>query len=420
MRYCIASTLELEERDDVKSKNPEYKDTGKTANIDEEDHEAICSMFATIGATIDKPHAAEFMNVCFLKISQLAKSKDLPSRSRFMYKDLLDLRSNNWVPRRKEEKAKTIAEIRQDVEREERRQAQQSAQHSRGGQGDYRGGRGGGGGGGGGDYRRQSVNSGPRNARPKPAATTDDDGFTTITTGRSVVAPRSSYKSSSGKDFKAPPAGSKPMFSVLAADDSAAASKPASSSEKAPLSKDQLERKIKSMRNDFVSDGGIVDELLLSWEEIAATPDAGKELVARNTDHMMECKENERLAIYKIIALLCEKGKLTKTDVQEGVMDAIEFIDSMVMDSPRAYEYLGDLLGDLLRIKMFDMAWLCDQFEKPKADDPDTQAPEKLVRFTLLSLKKSAGADAVKAQLGEKKLAGLLGPDKLKAIAAEF
>mgnify|MGYP000671355089 CR=1 FL=1 len=51
-----------------------------------------------------------------------------------MYKDLLDLRSNNWVPRRKVEKAKTLEEIRKDVEREERLQAQQSQQNN------YRGG----------------------------------------------------------------------------------------------------------------------------------------------------------------------------------------------------------------------------------------------------------------------------------------
>jgi translation initiation factor 4G len=64
--------------------------------------------------------------VCFSKINALSNDTALPSRSRFMYKDLLDLRANRWVPRRKEEKAKTLEEIRKDVEIEERKQQQQS------------------------------------------------------------------------------------------------------------------------------------------------------------------------------------------------------------------------------------------------------------------------------------------------------
>jgi hypothetical protein len=32
--------------------------------LNEEDHEAICSMFTTIGATVDQRPAADFMNVC--------------------------------------------------------------------------------------------------------------------------------------------------------------------------------------------------------------------------------------------------------------------------------------------------------------------------------------------------------------------
>merc|ERR1712194_606809 len=97
---------------------------------------AICNMFTTIGKTIDKPATVGFMKVCFAKIGKLSNSKALPARSRFMYKDLLDLRSSNWVPRRKEEKAKTIAEIRKDVEREEQKEARENAAAN---QGNYRG-----------------------------------------------------------------------------------------------------------------------------------------------------------------------------------------------------------------------------------------------------------------------------------------
>merc|ERR1711937_901354 len=138
MRFCIASLLNLDTKD-VRSKLPVYYDTGKD-DIDEEDHEAICNMFTTIGKTIDKPATVGFMTVCFEKIKKLSGS--------------MALRGSNWVPRRKEEKAKTIAEIRKDVEREERQQARESAAAN---QGNYRGNNyGGRGGGGRGDYRNNN------------------------------------------------------------------------------------------------------------------------------------------------------------------------------------------------------------------------------------------------------------------------
>jgi translation initiation factor 4G len=97
-------------------------------------------------------------------------------------------------------------------------------------------------------------------------------------------------------------------------------------------------------------------------------------------------------------------------------MDAIEFIDSFVMDSPRAYEYLGNLLGSLLQIKAFDVEWLCEQLEKTKAD-PDTVAPVKLVRYTITSAGPSAKGSFSAA---EKALVGLLGADSWKTISQEL
>ena len=162
MRYCIGSLLKLEAINE-EDKFPEYKDTGDM-ELDEEDHEAVCSMFTTIGKTIDQPHAASFMRVCFTKVTYLSDDKSLNARSRFMYKDMLELRDNRWEPRRKEEKAKTLDEIRKDVEREERKQAQQSQQMGGGYRGGQRGGdRNYGGRDRGGDYRG-SDNRGGRDS----------------------------------------------------------------------------------------------------------------------------------------------------------------------------------------------------------------------------------------------------------------
>jgi translation initiation factor 4G len=396
MRFCVGSMLKLEEKaTDAKAKNPEYIDSGNM-DIDEEDHEAICNMFATIGSTIDKPPAAEFMKTCFQKIDRLIQDKNLPSRSRFMYKDLIDLRSNVWIPRRKEEKAKTIAEIRKDVEAEERKQAELSAQlHARGKSDPRSGGRG--------SYydQRPSVTGGASN-RPrsiKATTRTDDDGFMTVVGGRSA--------------FPAPA-----IVSPIKAKDSMPAMKATNvpTPSVPSLSAEELNRRIKRMRTDYLGDGGNVQELLLSWDEIATTPDAGVELVKQSADRMLECKDDERAAIYKIIRELCERGKLTKADVQNGLAEAIEFVDSFVFDCPRIYEYLGSLIGDMLRIKMFDIPWLCDQCDKTKVE-PETVAPASLMRFALLEWKKLSDSD-VKLQVlqSERRLTELLGTDSRKSI----
>jgi translation initiation factor 4G len=325
-----------------------------------------------------------------------------------MYKDLLELRGNKWVPRRKEEKAKTLEEIRKDVEREERRQAQLSQQQQRSGpRGDYnpRSGRGGGG-----DYRGgtrpSSIVNRPRQA--KPSTETDADGFTTVTTGSKASSQRQLGKPQQGRVAAV---ATNHAFAALADEHPPTAS---SQPKGEPMSKEKLERRIKSMRTDFLADGGNVDELMLSIDELSATPGAAVKVVSENADRIMDCKDNEREAIYRILSILFEKEKLSKDDVRDGLMDAIEFIDSFVMDSPRAFEYLGNLLGDMLRLNAIDIKWLCEQCEKTKVD-PNTEAPEKLILHSLQALKASGGS--ISEVVDDSALSGLLGDDTWKAIS---
>merc|ERR1719287_36108 len=121
MRFCIHSLLKLEEFEGgLRSQ------TGEDGQMDEEDHEALCNLFRTIGKTIDTPKAQPYMRIYFGKIELLSEDKMLSSRSRFAYKDLIDMRAMAWKVRREVETAKTLDEIRKDAEREERKQQQQS------------------------------------------------------------------------------------------------------------------------------------------------------------------------------------------------------------------------------------------------------------------------------------------------------
>eukprot|EP00522_Entomoneis_paludosa_P009342 CAMPEP_0172439146 /NCGR_PEP_ID=MMETSP1065-20121228/219_1 /TAXON_ID=265537 /ORGANISM="Amphiprora paludosa, Strain CCMP125" /LENGTH=1241 /DNA_ID=CAMNT_0013187787 /DNA_START=100 /DNA_END=3825 /DNA_ORIENTATION=- len=424
MRYCIASLLKLEELQ-IKSKNPEYKDTGDL-DMDEEDHEAICSMFTTIGSTIDKPASATFMAVCFNKISDLATDKNLPSRSRFMYKDLIDLRKNNWVPRRKEEKAKTLEEIRKDVEREERKQAEQSmrennqrGQSFRGGNNnrDNRDNRGGSG-----DYRNQGgynnnnnrANSSMRPRPAKPAQTTDDDGFTTIA-GKGA-APSTSSRGKGGSSAP-PPVTTKPSaFDALA--DRGTSTGSVNQKAGKPLDDEAFARRLKSIRTDFIGDGGNVDELKLSIEELFATPDYGSKLVSQYADQMVDCREPERVAIVKILGICAEKKWISSSDAKTGLTDPIEFVDATVFDAPNVYEYLGDILVHMLRIGLVDVAWICEASMKVQ----DKKAPFLLVKATIKQMKAAGQGALAKDKFGAAKapLVKAMGEDDWRTLSKDL
>jgi SAM-dependent methyltransferase len=131
MRFCINSFLKIEEHDGGLRLRTQ---TGEDGEMDEEDHEALCTLFRTIGATIDKPKAQPFMMVYFSKIEKISDDKALSSRLRFMYKDLIEMRSKGWKLRREVETAKSLDEIRKDAEREER-MAQMQIQQGGGGRG---------------------------------------------------------------------------------------------------------------------------------------------------------------------------------------------------------------------------------------------------------------------------------------------
>lgn len=90
---------------------------GKTCP-DEENVEAICQFFITIGKQLDEnPKSRRFNDAYFNKMKELMKNPELAPRLKFMVRDVLDLRSNNWVPRREEVKAKTISEIHSEAEK---------------------------------------------------------------------------------------------------------------------------------------------------------------------------------------------------------------------------------------------------------------------------------------------------------------
>lgn len=75
---------------------------GKTCPA-EENVEAICQFFNTIGKQLDEsPKSRRVNDIYFGRLKELAANPQLLPRLRFMVRDVLDLRANNWIPRREE------------------------------------------------------------------------------------------------------------------------------------------------------------------------------------------------------------------------------------------------------------------------------------------------------------------------------
>ncbi|GJZ04660.1 eukaryotic translation initiation factor-like protein [Tanacetum coccineum] len=86
--------------------------------IEEENVEAICLFFNTTGKQLDEgPKLKRINDRHFSRLKELSNNQQLAPRMRFMVLDVIDLRSNNWIPRREEVKAKTITEIRTEAEK---------------------------------------------------------------------------------------------------------------------------------------------------------------------------------------------------------------------------------------------------------------------------------------------------------------
>ncbi|KAG9287878.1 hypothetical protein G9A89_017473 [Geosiphon pyriformis] len=83
---------------------------------EEEETESLCKLLTTVGKQLDEPKAKDHMDAYFNRMQSMAdKTLQINNRIRFMLLDVIDLRSNNWVPRRDINAPKTIAQIHEDV-----------------------------------------------------------------------------------------------------------------------------------------------------------------------------------------------------------------------------------------------------------------------------------------------------------------
>jgi translation initiation factor 4G len=80
--------------------------------------ECLCKLMTTIGEKIDNPNNKIKIDGCFEILQSIYDNKKNEFRYRFMVLDLIDLRKNSWVSRKKLVKVTSKEEVRKDFQKE--------------------------------------------------------------------------------------------------------------------------------------------------------------------------------------------------------------------------------------------------------------------------------------------------------------
>eukprot|EP00937_MAST-01D_sp_MAST-1D-sp2_P000649 g649.t1 len=110
---------------------------GDVDRPDEEALECLTQLLSRVGKTLEETTSdskkLKTIKKYYKEIERMSEpDSPLSTRLRFLFKDLLDLRKNRFVPRRKEEKATTKAAIHAQAKREEKEQERAQGRHGGG------------------------------------------------------------------------------------------------------------------------------------------------------------------------------------------------------------------------------------------------------------------------------------------------
>ncbi|CAM8913242.1 unnamed protein product [Rhodiola kirilowii] len=354
----------------------------------EENVEAICQFFNTIGKQLDEsPKSRRVNELYFSRLKELQKNPQLAPRLKFMVRDIIDLRSNNWVPRREEIKAKTISEVHTDAEKSlglragatasmrNGRNPGQSASVGPGGFPITRPGAGG-------------LMPGAPGTRKMPGAPGLDADNWEVPRGRSMprgdpstgrvqVQPQSMSKAASltskylpqgsagfitGQSSALLQGSDAPLLpsAITKANDptpnvvvtTPAVAQPTQTPMPSASKLRELQRKTKSLLEEYFS-VRILDEALKCVEELKA-PDYHSEVVKEAIflalDQVPPCMD----PLCNLLNYLLNKNILTIKDIGTGCLLYGSMLDDIGIDLPKAPNNFGEIMGKLVLDKSLD------------------------------------------------------------------
>ncbi|XP_071742178.1 eukaryotic translation initiation factor-like isoform X2 [Rutidosis leptorrhynchoides] len=329
---------------------------------DEENVEAICHFFNTIGKQLDEgPKSRRINDLYFIRLKELSTNQQLAPRMRFMVRDVIDLRSSNWIPRREEVKAKTITEIHTEAERNMglRRGSTASIRNNRvvvaGAQG---------------GLTPVGLNRmpGAPGTRMMPGAPGMDNDDWEVPRSRSMprgvqppllgqtpspsqrFLPQGSGGYISGRPSALLQGSGGPVASPLPVTQAAPPARPIATpspaASAAPKNTDELKRKTFSLLEEYFN-VCILDEALICLEELKAPEyhaEFVKEAISLGLDKSPPCVES----LSKLLDYLFTKKVLTRSDLITGCLSYGALLDDIAIDLPKAPNNFGEIMGHLV------------------------------------------------------------------------
>ncbi|XP_068699668.1 eukaryotic translation initiation factor 4 gamma 1-like isoform X2 [Montipora foliosa] len=368
---------------------------------DEESFECLCKLLVTIGKDLDHEKAKPRVDQYFAQINKIILARKTSSRVRFMMQDIVDLRSNGWVPRREDNNPKTIDQIHREAA-DQAKKTQMAIQIARQ------------------DRRlQQRGNTGGRDSPRAGAIPQADESWTTVGRGpRNVsVDPRKfqnikrpvdsknislgpgglgygAWASGSSGGSGAVGAGAGPSAAAAAGSSIAGVS---AESDNRPANRYSAVEAVRAamQRKRASQDRGSGRESPRTTEEVAQATDSGagsaalaasqevtQELMKKKSlsiideflnirdmrevaeclkelqspsqhhvfvevtfNHTMEKRASERQATGKLIHFLMRDGVLTAQHYLNGLESIFEVAEDTEIDIPQLWKYLGELIG---------------------------------------------------------------------------
>ena len=294
--------------------------------------------------------------------------------------------NSGWVTRRKEETAKTIAQIHKEVAREERAAKRSSK---------------------GVNMRRGKSSGDVREADKKPQV--DEDGFVSVAKSKSVNRSFSmTAMDNTAKNFStrgsttAKPEGSRQSnqskFAVLNESTSSKKSSKSKPIEQKPkityLSPEECSDKAKNILKEYFVGGDTADAVLSVHELVGAGSDGsiarGTKVVEAAVLLVLEMKKEDVEKFLRVYLQCAEDNKIESESFVSGLNDPLEFLSDIAIDAPLAIPHLVSIVAELVKAKIIPFSFLLNSPEYFRTDQNAATFGAKVM--------KSIGEDAIKSE----------------------
>ncbi|XP_030319770.1 eukaryotic translation initiation factor 4 gamma 3 isoform X2 [Calypte anna] len=138
---------------------------------------------------------------------------------------------------------------------------------------------------------------------------------------------------------------------------------PAPAQEKPSLSEEEIERKCKSIIDEFLHINDF-KEAMQCVEELSAQ-NLLPVFVRVGVESTLERSQITRDHMGQLLHQLVQAGKLSKQDFFKGFADTLEMADDMAIDIPHIWLYLAELVTPMLKEGGISMRELIQEFSKP-------------------------------------------------------